>query len=309
MPGAVPTSAALAVLTLVASAAALAWTGVPPLAAAQTLDEVRPTPSGRAVEVWLIGSTLVIGGLLACVYLLPAWLMRVVRRLAHPSVLFCASTDAPVCALTIDDAPSASTPLLLDILREHQVRATFFIISGNIADREDVVRRIVDEGHALGNHLTEDRPSILDDLHVFEAKLQECEAAINKFQPVSAASSPSDRYAKAPGESERLLAADGSAGATKWMRPASGWFTAPMRKIAESHGYRICLGSVYPHDAQIRSETLNSLYLRSRTRSGSVIIVHDRSWTVGVLRTALPELARKFTFVSLDDLAARHQEE
>ena len=75
-----------------------------------------------------------------------------------------------------------------------------------------------------------------------------------------------------------------------------------MMNTAHSHNYRICLGNVYPHDAQISSEFLNEAYLRNRTRSGSIIIVHDRSWTIGVLRKALPELSKKFQFVDLYEL-------
>jgi peptidoglycan/xylan/chitin deacetylase (PgdA/CDA1 family) len=210
------------------------------------------------------------------------------------------------------------------VLREHSVKATFFIISGRISGHEDVLRRIVREGHTLANHLTEDRASIRDELHVFEQKLQECDRAIGEFQPVVADDEPA--------ETQQLLLEEDEVSASvvrpvldasnvssnskaqeeetsarprgKWMRPASGWFTTPMREITERHGYRICLGSVYPHDAQIRSETMNSMHLRARTDCGAVIIVHDRSWTVGVLKTALPVLTRKFAFVSLDELVS-----
>ncbi|KAG6623774.1 Carbohydrate esterase [Phytophthora cinnamomi] len=259
------------------------------------------------------------GAFLASVYLLPRWLLRLVEWNSHPSVLWSVRTSARVCALTIDDAPSAATPAILDVLREHQVRATFFVISGRIPGHEDVLRRIVREGHALANHLTEDRASVLDELHVFEQKLQECDRAIAEFQP-----SPDDQE---PLETQQLLLQHKALGPDavqpvldvkehdvganrprgKWMRPASGWFTTPMREITARHGYRICLGSVYPHDAQIRSETVNSLHLRARTSCGSVIIVHDRSWTVGVLKTALPELTRKFSFVSLDELVTYNE--
>ncbi|KAE9050792.1 hypothetical protein PR003_g2217 [Phytophthora rubi] len=254
---------------------------------------------------------------LTSVYLLPRWLLRLVEWNSHPSVLWSVRTSSRVCSLTIDDAPSPSTPAILDVLREHQVRATFFIISGRIPGNEDVLRRIVREGHALANHLTEDRASILDELHVFEQKLQECDRAIGEFQ------SPPDESPAAvePLETQQLLLEEKGVDAVrpvldvskdddeeetrprgKWMRPASGWFTTPMREITARHGYRICLGSVYPHDAQIRSETMNSMHLRVRTSCGSVIIVHDRSWTIGVLKTALPELTRKFSFVGLDEL-------
>jgi len=56
-------------------------------------------------------------------------------------------------ALTFDDGPNPdATPLILDALRERGVKATFFIL-GRHADRwPDLVRRVHDEGHAIGNH-------------------------------------------------------------------------------------------------------------------------------------------------------------
>ena len=55
--------------------------------------------------------------------------------------------------LTFDDGPTDSTtPHVLNILREKQVRATFFLIGRQICGREDIVRREADEGHAIGIH-------------------------------------------------------------------------------------------------------------------------------------------------------------
>jgi len=57
-----------------------------------------------------------------------------------------------VC-LTFDDGPSAEfTGQILDILREHEVPATFFVCGENVEKNPDVLRRIVAEGHAVGNH-------------------------------------------------------------------------------------------------------------------------------------------------------------
>ena len=251
---------------------------------------------------------------LLSVYLLPRWLLRCIEWSSHPSVLWSAHTSSRVCSLTIDDVPSSSTPAILDVLRKHNVKATFFIISDHIPGNENVLRRIVQEGHALANHLTDDRASILDELHVFETKLQECDRAINKFQPAGRETSllETQQLLRKDNELETVqLVPDvtdkvskGAGPRRKWMRPASGWFTTQMREITARHSYRICLGSVYPHDAQIRSETVNAMHLQTRTTCGSVIIVHDRSWTVGVLKTALPVLTSKFTFVSLDKLVS-----
>jgi peptidoglycan/xylan/chitin deacetylase (PgdA/CDA1 family) len=55
-------------------------------------------------------------------------------------------------ALTFDDGPSRWTPLVLDLLREHGARATFFVIGKRAREHPDLVKRIVAEGHELGSH-------------------------------------------------------------------------------------------------------------------------------------------------------------
>jgi peptidoglycan/xylan/chitin deacetylase (PgdA/CDA1 family) len=55
-------------------------------------------------------------------------------------------------ALTFDDGPSAWTPLVLELLREHQARATFFVIGQRAREHPELVKRIVGEGHELGSH-------------------------------------------------------------------------------------------------------------------------------------------------------------
>ncbi|MDR1777031.1 MAG: polysaccharide deacetylase family protein [Desulfovibrio sp.] len=57
-----------------------------------------------------------------------------------------------LCALTFDDGPSSFTPRLLDMLDEYGIPATFFLV-GQMAEKyPDTVRRIVAEGHEVGNH-------------------------------------------------------------------------------------------------------------------------------------------------------------
>ena len=56
-------------------------------------------------------------------------------------------------ALTFDDGPSEpSTAQVLDALKRHGVKATFFVIGKNLMAHPELARRIVDEGHELGNH-------------------------------------------------------------------------------------------------------------------------------------------------------------
>lgn len=55
-------------------------------------------------------------------------------------------------ALTFDDGPTEFTPRFLDLLKEHDVKATFFCIGKQIEQYPETFRRIVDEGHSIGNH-------------------------------------------------------------------------------------------------------------------------------------------------------------
>ncbi len=59
----------------------------------------------------------------------------------------------PEVALTFDDGPSPKyTPLLLDGLKERNVRATFFLLGQNVKENQELVQRMQAEGHLLGNH-------------------------------------------------------------------------------------------------------------------------------------------------------------
>ena len=56
-------------------------------------------------------------------------------------------------ALTFDDGPDRqSTPLILDSLRRHHLKATFFVIGRQVKKNPGLLRRIVEEGHTIGNH-------------------------------------------------------------------------------------------------------------------------------------------------------------
>jgi peptidoglycan/xylan/chitin deacetylase (PgdA/CDA1 family) len=55
-------------------------------------------------------------------------------------------------ALTFDDGPTEFTPRFLDILKENQVKATFFCIGKQIEKHPEIFQRIINEGHIIGNH-------------------------------------------------------------------------------------------------------------------------------------------------------------
>ena len=58
----------------------------------------------------------------------------------------------PTAYLTIDDGPSENTLLILDILKEYNIPATFFVTGVHDSGDKKIYKRILSEGHALGNH-------------------------------------------------------------------------------------------------------------------------------------------------------------
>ncbi len=61
-------------------------------------------------------------------------------------------TRSKEVALTFDDGPTEYTPKFLDLLKEHQVKATFFCIGKQIEKYPETFQRIIEEGHTIGNH-------------------------------------------------------------------------------------------------------------------------------------------------------------
>ena len=64
-------------------------------------------------------------------------------------------TKQPMVALTFDDGPNpVNAPILMDLFKKHNAKATFFLIGANVRKRPELARRMLAEGHELGNHTT-----------------------------------------------------------------------------------------------------------------------------------------------------------
>lgn len=179
-------------------------------------------------------------------------------------IVFRVDTEEPLVALTLDDGPSSATPEILEILERHRARATFFVLAEEAARRGALTRRIVREGHELGNHLLRDRPT-------WRLSHEETDDALRR--------------------ADSLLARFGGA---RWVRPGGGWVDYDLRAAAERHGYRVALGSVYPFDARLPFPSLLAAFVERKVRPGAVIVLHDGPdrgpRTAEVLRQVLPAL-------------------
>lgn len=70
-----------------------------------------------------------------------------------PSVHELPAAGSDALALTFDDGPDpVTTPRVLELLKQHGARATFFVVGARAVAHPDILRRIVAEGHAVGSH-------------------------------------------------------------------------------------------------------------------------------------------------------------
>jgi peptidoglycan/xylan/chitin deacetylase (PgdA/CDA1 family) len=98
---------------------------------------------------WAVGTPLVVLGLLVGVWLLSrSWSFQLFGEL-HARV----ETSEKVVALTFDDGPKpGQTEAILDILKRHEVKASFFMVGRRIERHRELAARVLAEGHQLGNH-------------------------------------------------------------------------------------------------------------------------------------------------------------
>jgi len=62
-------------------------------------------------------------------------------------------TDKKILTLTLDDGPEHSTtPIILDILKNYNIKATFFVLMENVLKNPDILKRTIQEGHTIGLH-------------------------------------------------------------------------------------------------------------------------------------------------------------
>lgn len=202
---------------------------------------------------------------------------RVLGRVA-PRVLWHGPPGAHAVALTFDDGPHPSlTPRLLDVLARRGARATFFLIGERVVGHEDLVARIVAQGHEIANHLMRDEPSVRLPLREFSRQLAEVTAMLQPHQPV------------------------------RWFRPGSGWFTPRMLDVAEAQGLRGVLGGVAGlHSGRPSDRWIVPRVLRAMT-PGAIGVLHEgapsRAGVVAATDTVVATLqARGRALVTLSEL-------
>jgi len=179
-----------------------------------------------------------------------------------------APTRANLVAMTFDDGPHPTyTPALLDILKKRRIRATFYVIGQNVARYPDIVKRMVDEGHEIGNHTWR---------HPFLTKL----GSKNVLREL-------DRTSDAVYRAVQRIPVT--------MRPPYGALSRKQRAmIHDEREMPTILWSVDPEDWRRPGSTVVASRIVGGARPGAIILSHDiHGATVKAMPAALDGLIEK----------------
>jgi len=186
--------------------------------------------------------------------------------------------DGQYIAMTFDDGPhKTNTPRLLDMLKARHIHATFFLVGENVVENQEIVKRILAEGHELGNHSwSHPNLQIMGDAGVRD-QLQKTQDAITKASGVT----------------------------PKLLRPPYGSFTTRQKNWAHGEfGFTVVLWDVDPEDWKYRNAEHVKKEILKAAVSGSIVLSHDiHKTTVDAMPEVLDTLiARGFKFVTVSEL-------
>ncbi len=203
------------------------------------------------------------------------------EELAKYNALYIGDTSKKVIYLTFDAGyENGNTAPILDALKKHNVHATFFLVGNYIDTAPELVKRMVDEGHTVGNHTcTHPDMSQISDKTSFEKELKDLE----------------EKYTNLTKKEF-----------VKLYRPPQGKFSENNLQMAKELGYTTVFWSLayvdwYENDQPTKEEAFEKLL--SRVHSGAVVLLHSTSKTNGEI---LDELLTKweemgYTFGTLTD--------
>lgn len=183
-------------------------------------------------------------------------------------------------AITFDDGPHPKlTPMLLDMLKERGIKATFFLVGKNAADYPEIVQRIVAEGHEVANHSWSHPQLTKLGADALNAEITQTNNAIHQATGIK----------------------------TTIMRPPYGATNASITKrLNEEFGLTVIMWSVDPLDWKIRNSSHVTKYITENTTPGAIILAHDiHPTTVEAMPAVLDTLTAKgYKFVTVSELIA-----
>ncbi|OCA99260.1 delta-lactam-biosynthetic de-N-acetylase [Clostridium beijerinckii] len=205
-----------------------------------------------------------------------------VSFLKENSAYYLGDTSKKVLYLTFDEGyENGNTGKILDILKECQVPAAFFVVKPYIDTQPELIKRMVDEGHVVGNH-TVHHPSIaqIRDKEKFEAEFTGVE---NAFKELTGQDMP------------------------KFFRPPMGKYSKKSLAMTKDLGYKTIFWSFAYKDWLVNNQPSESYAVEKICKGahpGSIMLLHAVSNTnTKVLSSVIKTLQKEgYEFKSLNDL-------
>ena len=204
------------------------------------------------------------------------------KQLEQYDATYLGDTDEKVIYLTFDAGyENGCTAKILDVLQKHNAPAAFFLVGNYIERNGDLVRRMVNEGHIVGNHT----------MHHFDmSKLSDKEAFAKELQDLATL------FKETTGKE-----------LPKYYRPPQGIYSQENLQMAKDLGYKTVFWSLayvdWRNDAQPTKDEAFAKLL-PRTHNGAVVLLHSTSATnAEILDELLTQWEKDgYRFASIDTL-------
>lgn len=224
-----------------------------------------------------VGNWLYIGIALALIALL-TWGSVSIQHNFYLHSLCSGSRHEKAVALTFDDGPDAQvTPMILDMLKEHHVKATFFVVGSKAQKHPEILKRITAEGHILGGHSYS---------HHFFFDLFSGKRMRNEMKHTS------DVVFSITGKRLCLF------------RPPYGVTNPTIARAIKAMNYLSVGWSLKSKDTSVQDESVILNRLIANVKRGDIILFHDnKTWLVKLVSTFIHYLKEKeYAIEPLDNL-------
>lgn len=207
------------------------------------------------------------------------------EELKQYDAYYACGTEEKVLYLTFDAGyENGNTPAILDALKKHKAPATFFVVGTYLSPNADLIKRMLSEGHIVGNHTWH---------HKDMSQIATKEAFSEEIVSVE------EEYEKITGQPM-----------TKYYRPPQGKYDENNLKMAQEMGYHTFFWSLayvdwYQDNQPTKEEAFEKLL--GRIHPGAIVLLHSTSSTNAAI---LDELLTKweemgYQFRSLDELVGK----
>ncbi|HEY6143034.1 MAG TPA: polysaccharide deacetylase family protein [Flavobacterium sp.] len=179
-------------------------------------------------------------------------------------------------ALTFDDGPNEITPQLLEVLKKNNAKATFFCIGKNIEKQPEILKRIVDEGHIVGNHSYSH--SHFFDFYRKDRLIEEIQKTDALIETVT-------------GKKAQLF------------RPPYGVTNPSIKRAIEVTKHKVIGWNIRSLDGILKNEKIIFARIKNRIAPGGIVLLHDTAHSVSILEQLMLHLEEnKYKVVSIEEL-------